>query len=76
MSEEEFTDIVHAYELPGDPPAKTSRTLLDTWHPINGKWVKINQLLVDGEVEFYTDGVLEDKHKADKLKGMSIPEPK
>jgi len=33
-------------------------TLLDTWHIINKRWVHLAQVLKDGEISYYVDGVL------------------
>lgn len=32
---------------------------LEVWHPINGKWFHIYQVIEDGECKYYTNGVLE-----------------
>jgi hypothetical protein len=31
--------------------------LISVWHPVNGKWMNITQILRDGQVDYYTDGV-------------------
>jgi hypothetical protein len=33
-----------------------NKEIIDIWHPVNGKWLRISQVIKEHEIEYYTDG--------------------